>query len=239
MQSQINNLNPGKAWYKRWWGIIILIALTFILILLIAFGFAVYSNVQKIKKGQATFVRIDTIASPEFIDQKYTSIIEGVGAYSLGPNNAKVIIVEFGDFACPLCQNSYTKIREISQKYKNDVKIIFRNFPVYEEAIPLAMAGQCAGEQGLFWLMYDKLYQNQGDINIDNIESLAEKIGADTDKFMNCLETNKYLDVIKKDYTDAETLNISGTPTWFINGYKIQGDMPYELFDKIIGDLVK
>ena len=100
------------------------------------------------------------------------------------------------------------------------------------------MAGRCAGEQGLFWLMHDILFDEQGKIDGGNLLALASQIGADTDKFEDCFTEEKYLNDIKIDYALGEKLEIRGTPTLFINGYRLTGDLPQEALIKIIEGLL-
>jgi len=226
MQSQ------SKGWYKKWWGILIITITTFILIILVASGFYLFNLIKKIQSGN------QEILKQNFTNQKQYNA-EGNDNYWLGSTKPKVTIVEFADFACPLCKNSFSKIREISLNYKNDVKIIYRDYPGYEHSLDLAMAARCAGEQGLFWLMHDKLYQHQGLNEKSQLTALANQVGADIDKFDNCLANKKFLNLIQKDFSDAQKLGITGTPTWFINGYKIEGDIPYELFIQIVEKLIK
>lgn len=217
-------------WYKTWWGIFLII----IFILFLIFGIYFVYLVRKIQKSG---LNNQTLLIPFSVYEKNKNrkIIEGQNNYWTGSADAKIIIVEFADFLCPLCQSSFTKIRPISLKYKDKVKIIYRDFPVHENSINLAMAGKCAGEQGLFWLMHDKLFQNQEEnFNSGQLTNLAKKIGANTEKFNDCLSKQKYLTSIKKDFQDGTLLEVQGTPTWFINGQKIEGDMPNELFEEMV-----
>lgn len=219
-----------KSWHKKWWAILLVLILTFIAILAVAFGFYVYNSYKNIKSGQGQVNQVLKGA-------KYKA--EGDGSnYWTGSASPKVVIVEFADFNCSNCKSSYPKIREISLKYKNSVKIIHRDLPILENSLELSLAARCAGEQGLFWLMHDKLFQNQGKFTLDQLPELANQIGADTTRFNKCLSEQKYLPQVKKDFSDAESLGITGTPTWFINGYKVEGDIPYSLFIEIIESLV-
>jgi len=97
--------------------------------------------------------------------------------YFLGTSTPRLTIVEFSDFACPYCRNSYTTVREIGFKYKNSVKIIFKDFPLHADSLDLAMAGRCAGEQGLFWPLHDKLFSLQGRFATSSLPDLAISIG--------------------------------------------------------------
>jgi protein-disulfide isomerase len=227
-----------KKLQGRWWKIAFFAVLTLLAILFVAFGFYVFDLVRNPDKNN--------INNNEILDQlkenKITvdnKIIIGTNNYWLGSANPKITIVEFGDFNCSNCKNSFPNIREISLKYKDSVKIIFRDFPVLENSSNLALAGRCAGEQGLFWVMHDKLFTNQGEFEINQLSNFANQIGADVKKFTSCLENEKYISDINKDYADGKLLEITGTPTWFINGYKIEGNIPYNIFIQIIEALIK
>lgn len=229
--------NEHKKWYQRFWGRIIILFGTIILILLVAIGFYFVDLVKKIRSGDIIYEQLAAQA-PSYKDENEKKLIEGTDNFWLGSAKPKLTIVEFADFNCSMCANSYSKIREISLKHKKDVKIIYRDFPNFETSINKAMAARCAGEQGLFWLMHDKLFQNAEAETNDDLISLAGQIGADIKKFTECLSSNKYLQNIQKDYVDAETLGLSGTPTWFFNGYKIEGDIPYDIFNKIVESIL-
>lgn len=146
--------------------------------------------------------------------------------YIQGPPTAKITIVEFADFACPYCRKSFPKIRELSIKYKNDIRIVFKDLPIISEfSMNLAMAGRCAGEQGKFWEMHDKLFLNQGLKSENELLILAKQLNLDTRKFNSCLNTKKYQKDIDQDIIDAKELNLSGTPIFFVNSKKITGDI--------------
>lgn len=224
----------GK-WYKKWWGILLIFFGTLILIFLTAIGFYILDLVKNIKENKT----LGGIIQNRSLSAEEKKTVEGEGNYWLGSPDAKITIVEFADFECPYCQKSFSKIREISLKYRNNVKIIYRDYPLHDNSINLAMASRCAGEQGLFWVMHDKLFQNQGSTSEDNISLFAEQIGADIERFKKCQTEQKYITAIQKDYADGQKLGIRGTPTWFINGYKIEGDIPYSSFINTIEKLIQ
>jgi protein-disulfide isomerase len=161
--------------------------------------------------------------------------------YFLGTSTPKVTIFEFSDFACPYCQQAYPIIREISYKYQNSVKIIFKDFPIHDDSLDLAMAARCAGEQKpeLFWAMHDKLFALQGQFATTSLPDIAVSVGANRAAFNTCLASKKYLSAIKNDYTDGQALGIAGTPTFFINGYKVAGVIPKDQFEKMIQSFLK
>ncbi|PIV50690.1 hypothetical protein CO115_00350 [Candidatus Falkowbacteria bacterium CG_4_9_14_3_um_filter_36_9] len=217
----------NKPWHKNWLGRILIIIGVFILIILTAFIFLIIDIIRHPQNKK--------ISNNITANEPNQKIAEGGDNYWFGSANPEITIVEFSDFACPYCEQSYSKIRQISLKYKNEVKLIYRDFPLRQAySIDLAMAGRCAGEQGLFWLMHDKLFQNQGVNTADELIKLANQIGADINKFTGCLNGKKYAFAIQKDIADAEKLEVSGTPTWFVNGNKIEGDLPLDLWEEII-----
>jgi protein-disulfide isomerase len=223
--------NANKKWYKKWWGMLII----FFIIIFFSFFVALSLFVIKQISNPKSAIPVNNTT----LDKNKLELIYGnADNYWLGSANANITIVEFGDFACTHCRASFSTIREIGVKYKDKIKIIFRDFPVIADYSPnLALAARCAGEQGLFWLMYDKLFLNQ-DTAKDKINEIAKQIGADLDKFNTCVTGQKYLTQIQKDLDDGNALGITGTPTWFINGQKYEGDIPYNTFIQLIENLI-
>lgn len=218
-----------KPWHKKWGGALLVI---FAVIILSFLSASAFYFIKEIKNAKSKISQTEIINN----GQKYNAVSSD--NYWLGSANAKITIVEFGDFTCPVSKKSFSTIREISLKYKNDIKFIWRDYPVYSESsAALALIARCAGEQGLFWPMHDKLFQNQGVIELDGLIALANQIGANTERLRNCVQKQKYLPQITKDLADGKSFNISGTPAYFINGYKIEGDIPYETVVKIIEEL--
>jgi len=218
----------NKPWFKTWWGILTIIFLTLVLIFIIAIGFYINNSIKIAKKS----------AGVKLSGQQYNAADND--HYWLGSDKAKITIVEFGDFACANCEQAFPTIREISLKYKNDIKYIWRDYPIVADySALLALGARCAGEQGLFWPMHDKLFQNQGVSTANQLLTMANQIGADMTRFNDCLGKQKYLAQIQKDLTDGQEFSISGTPTYFINGYKIEGNIPRDTFIKIIESLKK
>jgi len=223
----------NKFLHKKWFRVLAVIFLLIFLSLIIALIFYFVNAVKNYKNSDFKFDNPANVISGAEQEK-----IIGDG-YWIGSSNPKITIVEFGDFACLMCKNSFSKIRELGIKYKDDVKIVFRDFPVISEnSMNLAIAARCAGEQGFFWVMHDKLFINQGKSSTIEIKEMAEQIGLDIDRFNNCFDNKKYISAINKDLEMARELNIKGTPTWFINGNKVSGDIPYDIFLNIIEELL-
>ncbi len=228
-----------RPWYKKWWGASLIILLAFVLIILIISSLYVAERVKQIRQeGDQAYIAKQR--------QIYSDALNGPGNnHYLGGANAEVIVIEFADFACPFCQETAPEVRQAAEKYGNRIKIIFRDYPLHDSSITLALAGRCAGEQGKFWPMHDLLFQNQAVLSSagDNLSAalmqLAQSLELNTDNFTACLDNQKYLDQIKRDFDDAEILGIEGTPTWFVNNYQITGAMPEGRFLEMLSGLLE
>ena len=143
-------------------------------------------------------------------------------------------IVEFSDFACPYCKDNFPVVRELGLKYKDDIKIIYRDYLGHNESLDLALAARCAGEQGKFWYMHDKLFSNQEQATLANLPVMAQQLGLDVKSFNSCLSSKKHLSRVREDLDAAEKIGITKTPSWMINGYLIEGAIDRDSFINII-----
>ena len=162
-----------------------------------------------------------------------------------GPANAPVTILEFSDFQCPYCrlfaQDVLPKIRE---KYisTGKVRIIWRDMAIRgPESETAGAAALCAHEQGRFWAYHDLLYmrqqgQNEGAFAADKLKGFANEVGRiRPDLYTQCLDSGRYLPAVKASTQDAQTtLKLTGTPTFFINGQKVEGDLGWEKWDDLL-----
>lgn len=150
-------------------------------------------------------------------------------ANSLGAPTATVTVEEFADFQCPTCATVHTKMKEINSIYGGRIKFIYRNFPltqIHANAYDAATAAEAAGLQGKFWAMQDQLFTNQSAWSNSNearklFAEYGGKIGLDVNKFqtdMMSLQAKKRVD---DDIARGNALNVRGTPTVFINGYRL------------------
>ncbi|QQS60159.1 DsbA family protein [Candidatus Falkowbacteria bacterium] len=216
----------------------------FVTLLIVGFVADILIRSQKIQNNDYSFTVPSTnqTANTQTYDEKTRKLIEGENNPSFGATNPKVTIVEFSDFACPFCKASFPAIREIGLKNQENVKIIFRDWPGHEFSLSLALAAYCAGEQGKFWEMHDKLFQNQSETfgaDKNQLATLAQQLGIYNQDFQTCFDSQKYLPQIKKNFIDSEILGVSGTPTWFINGSKIEGALSVTDLEKIISPYLK
>lgn len=149
-------------------------------------------------------------------------------SHMTGKMDAKVTIVEFGDFQCPGCAAAEPIVKQVIEKYKDNsnVNFVFRNFPlesIHPNARIASEAAEAAGVQGKYWEMHSLLYEKQNEwVNSDNpldmFVNYASAIGIDPDKLKQSASQRLFTDVIDADIKDGNSVQVQGTPTFFING---------------------
>lgn len=140
-----------------------------------------------------------------------------------GNNNAPVELVEYGDYQCPYCGEAYHSIKLLQEKLGDDLKFVFRNFPLTEShnnAQNAARAAEAAAVQGKFWEMHDILFENQKSLNDDDLVNYAEQLDLDVEKFMNDMHSNKVIEKVEKDFESGIWSGVNQTPSFYINGEK-------------------
>lgn len=170
----------------------------------------------------------------------------------LGNKNAKVTIIEFNDPSCPYCVRAFSTVKQLEKDYKDKIKLAFYYFPGHGTGEDAMQAMLCAGDQGKFWEMNDKVFsaneQAYGfsgptkapDAQLENVltseflNQYAGEIGLDMEKFGNCLTSKKYADWIKKSTDYGREMGVGGTPSFYINGILLGGAFPLENFKEII-----
>ena len=169
------------------------------------------------------------------------------GWYSLGRDDAPVTVVEFADYQCPFCRKFHSDtFAEIKKNYidTGKVRYVSRDLPLdfHPNAPGAAVAARCAGEQHKFWEMRDMMVVNAADLTTPSLIKYGQQINLDMTAFGLCLNDKKYTAAIQKDVADANTMGISGTPSFVvgktakdeINGVRIVGAVPYSVFDTAI-----
>ena len=144
-----------------------------------------------------------------------------------GPPNAKITIVEFSDYQCPACVVAHPTIKKILAANKNKIRFVYRHFPLpqHEFAKRAAEAAEAAGAQGKFWEMHDMLFENQNSLKEEDLIKYAKAINLDLDTFKKDLDSHKFESYIQEDLTSGNNLGINSTPTFYLNGEKLQ-DFP-------------
>jgi protein-disulfide isomerase len=158
-----------------------------------------------------------------------------------GPDDAGVTIVEISDFQCPFCKRVGPTLKQIEEKYGDDVRFVWKHnaLSFHKRAKPAARAVECAREQGKFWEMHDQLFENQRQLEDPQLEAYAKLVGLDFEKWKACYVSKKYDARIDADQKQAVTLGARGTPAFFINGRYLGGAQPFSAFQKLIDEELK
>lgn len=158
------------------------------------------------------------------------SQIDYAKGQKIGSDSAKVKLVEFSDFQCPACQAAEPALKQVLSKYPNDLQFIYRHFPLPQHAYgrQAASYAEAAGEQGKFWEMHDKLFETQtewsalGDSDATTFFlRIAKELGLDENKIKQSLAENTFKSKIDSDIAEAQSLGVNSTPTFFVNGRKL------------------
>lgn len=232
-------------WYQTWWGVMLLAlgVLALAVISLLIFLTAKYW--WQIKQGRGDLLRTEIFGQVKSGDDLSDAALaakrkelESATAPALGEAGAKLTIVEFIDFRCPNSQAAAPVVRKISQQYGDKVRIIIRAFPmesVYPGASKFSEVASCALEQGRFWEMHDLLFNRQkdlpDDLTSDDLAVLAAGASVDKNKLQECLDSGRARVKVNADYAVGFKYGVQGTPTFFVNGEKLAGTVPWEVWD--------
>jgi protein-disulfide isomerase len=155
----------------------------------------------------------------------------------LGPNNAKVTVVEFGDFQCPACGALHPVLKQVKENNKDkSVRFVWRNFPLpqHDLAEPAAEAALAAQAQNKFWEYHDILFANQPRFDRASLEGYAAVLQLNMDQFKQDLDSGKYKGAVAQDKSDGTRLGVNSTPTIFINGHQYLGQYNVKDFQAAI-----
>ncbi|NQV90385.1 DsbA family protein [Candidatus Uhrbacteria bacterium] len=227
---------------KRSW--VATIVTLFVLALLGLFASRILYYADLIRSGEIdsrtldftqSFSTSSTLASQAIVDGAFD--LTTTDDPSLGKTSAPIVIVEFADFGCPYSQESSYVVRELALKYPDSIQFIYRDFPLTELhpiAQKAAEAGECADDQGKFWEYHDKLYQNQNSLTEDRLVEFAESLNMNVFQFESCMKSGRYTAEVLEDYQAGIEAGVRGTPTFFINGNRIPGSIPADIFEALI-----
>ncbi len=151
-----------------------------------------------------------------------------------GPIDAPVNLIVYDDFECPFCAQFYETVNRAKLEFGNDLVVAVRHFPLisHEQAIPAAIASECASAQKKFWEMYKLLYEDNkaGNLKPETIVANGATLGLDEKAFNECLTKETYKDKILAQKDEVKNLGVIGTPASFINNQYVPGALPYEDF---------
>lgn len=197
---------------------------------------AVRAIIEDLRKSAAFQASLPDVRSPA----REIAITEHTA--SKGKKGASVRVVEFADFQCPYCSQAADNMRELEKSYGDRVEFVYRHFPlrsIHPDAQRAAEFSQCAGAQGKFWEMHDKMYAAQDALDEQSLRGQAQAAGIDTAKLDECLTSGKGATEVNQDFEAASELGVGGTPTFFVNGRQHLGAPSVEGLAAAIEDALK
>jgi len=145
-----------------------------------------------------------------------------------GSPDAVVTLVEYGDYECPYCGRAYPIIKQLQRRVGHLMAFVFRNFPltdIHPHAEQAAEAAEAAGARGKFWPMHDMIYDHQQDgLELRDLMQYAAAVGLDPIAVGQDVAAHTYLPRIREDFMSGVRSGVNGTPTFFINGIRFDGD---------------
>lgn len=158
-----------------------------------------------------------------------------------GNPEAEVVLVEYSDFQCPACGQAYPVLEEIIDEHGDNLRFEYRHFPlitIHPYAVPAAAAAEAAGQQGEFWAMHAKLFENQSAWSRSSnpnahFEQYAEEIGLDMSQYRRQFDASAVRDKIDEEFDEARALGFGSTPSFTLNGEPLEFQTYQELRDQI------
>jgi Protein-disulfide isomerase len=146
-----------------------------------------------------------------------------------GPANAKITLVEYGDYECPYCGSAYPVVKQLQNEMGAKMRFVFRNFPLSEahpHALHAAIAAVSVGMHGEdeFWRMHDMLYEHQDALEDDDLVGYAESIGVPGADVVNAFAGGQSAELVRADFRSGIRSGVNGTPTFFVNGERYDGN---------------
>jgi protein-disulfide isomerase len=190
-------------------------------------------------------------AAPAPVNDKVSMAFTS-GGFSVGKENAPLVLIEYTDYQCPFCQRYHNdSFAQIKTNFIDTGKIryISRDFPLpfHENARRGATAARCAAEQGKFWELRHTMIVNANQLQADKLGGYAQAASMDVPKFQACVDSDKYRAAIDKDIAEGTAVGVSGTPSFVLGrvengqlqGVRMVGAMPYAQFEAKIQDMLK
>jgi protein-disulfide isomerase len=159
--------------------------------------------------------------------------------HTAGPADAPVTLVEYGDYECPYCGRAFPILKEVQARLEGRLRFVYRHFPLREmhpHAEAAAEAAEAAAAQASFWLMHERLYLHQRELDGAGLLRHAAAIGADPERVERELSAHVYEPRVRQDVSSGARSGVNGTPTFFINGVRYDGlwDAPERLIDALL-----
>ena len=155
----------------------------------------------------------------------------------LGPESARVIVVEYADFECPNCQQAYAGVKIMLKHFENRIRFVYRHFPLVEvhpHAALAAEAAEAAGAQGKFWPMHDRLFEHPSQLKPKDLRRHAESIELDLVRFDFELRDQVYRQRVNEHVEGGKRSGVHSTPTFFVDGKVVDASFGLDRLFKAI-----
>jgi formate-nitrite transporter family protein len=174
---------------------------------------------------------VDTFSAPEVSADDHV----------LGPADAPVTLLEYGDYECPFCRGAFRDVHRLLDRYPGKIRFVFRNFPItqaHPHAEQAAEAAEAAAAQGKFWEMYELLLRDSAELDLDSLLGYADRLGLDVARFRNEVMGNVYAEKVARDVSDGVANGVNQTPKFYVDGRRIDGKFPMEGLVEAVRDAV-
>lgn len=179
----------------------------------------------------------DGTSQPSPLDSTVTEI-----DHVTGPETATLTLIEYADFQCPTCATYAPLLEQVQAAYANDLRVVYRYFPlqtIHPNATISAQAAEAAGLQGKFWEMHDLLFERQSDWNRlanphDTFATYAQELGLNVEQFKTDIDSKEVKNRVSADYRSGTAVGVSGTPTFFLNGEPLENPRGFDAFKAVL-----
>jgi protein-disulfide isomerase len=156
----------------------------------------------------------------------------------VGPADAPITVIEYSDYQCPYCHKAQESVDQVMAKYAGKVRFVHQEYPLsfHPRAFAASLAARCADEQGKFWDFHRNLMLSPGSFEDDDLQKRATALGLDAGKLQACVASGKYDPVVKAALDAGTAVGVNSTPTFFINGRRVTGALPFETFRQVIDE---
>lgn len=153
------------------------------------------------------------------------------GDHSEGPADAPVTFVEYGDYECPHCGRAFPIVKQLQKVLTGRLRFVFRNFPIsqiHPHAVHAAIAAEAAARQGRFWPMHDRIFMHQQRLDDASLRTYAADLDLDVEQFDRDMQDPAIADRVRADFDGGIRSGVNGTPTFFVNGVRVDTGYEYE-----------
>ena len=143
-----------------------------------------------------------------------------------GSSSAPITLVEYGDYECPFCATAHPIVKKLQAHFKENLRFVFRNFPlreIHSHAEGAAEAAEFAGAQGKFWPMHDSIYENQADLSLESLQEQGAQLDLNPRDIEVAILSQQFEEKIQGDFMGGVRSGVNGTPSFYINGKKFEG----------------